>query len=197
MKLFRLDKYKNEDKLIEDCIAAIPQAQKYLFDKYAGIFLAVCLRYISDYQIAEDVLMESFMKIYSNLNKFNNKGSFEGWMRRIIVNESISYLRKNKSIHLSTDNIQLMDDETEIGESSENISADKLMNLINKLPDGYRTIFNLYAIEEYKHSEIAEMLNITESTSKSQLFKARSILKKEVKKLESVSDESVIVSISI
>ncbi len=187
MKFFRLDKYKNQNKLIEDCIAENPKAQKYIYDKYASKFLAVCVRYIGDVQTAEDVLMESIMKIFSNINKFQNKGSFEGWMRRIVVNESINYIRKNKIIHLSIDKIQI--ENNDLDDTTNVHSAENLLKIINKLPDGYRTIFNMYAIEGYKHKEIAELLNISESTSKSQLFKARNILKNELRRIENENIE--------
>lgn len=141
--------------------------------------LGVCRQYIKDLHSAEDVMITAFMKVFSNLKNFNHQGSFEGWIRRIMVNESISFLRANKKI-------SFMEDESFADETANNIesglSVDDIQSLIDSLPDGYKMIFNLYAIEGYKHKEIADMLGINEGTSKSQLSHARRILQEQIEK---------------
>ena len=138
---------------------------------------ALCKRYARSVQESEDMLQEAFVKVFNNLNKFSFKGSFEGWIRRIVINTCLRYLEKNK---LNFEDIGLVDYNTSnvIHSNALDILAEEeLLNLISKLPDGYKMVFNLYVIEGFSHKEIAEMLNIGESTSRSQLVKARKILK--------------------
>ena len=132
--------------------------------------LGVCRQYVKDLHHAEDLLLQGFFKVFTNINKFENRGSFEGWIRKIMVNNCISYLRKKNVFDLSDQDFVFNDSATE---SLENTSVEDIQNLIDQLPKGYKMVFNLYAIEGYKHSEIAKKMNISESTSKSQLFKAR------------------------
>lgn|SRR5690554_2007709 len=143
--------------------------------QFSPKMLGICRRYLKNADLAEEVMLLGFMKIFSNLERFNNEGSFEGWMRRIMVNESISQLRKDKKLNFVSD--------SEIENSSEHattietaLEADEIQKLIDALPDGYKTVFVLYVVEGYKHNEIAELLQISENTSKSQLFKARKML---------------------
>ncbi len=141
--------------------------------------LSVCRQYVRDIHHAEDLMITAFMKVFANLKNFENKGSFEGWIRRIMINECLSYLRANK-------NISFIDDEFVKEESFNNIesglSVDDIQFLIDSLPDGYKVIFNLYAIEGFKHKEIAELLGINEGTSKSQLSHARKMLQEQLNK---------------
>jgi RNA polymerase sigma-70 factor (ECF subfamily) len=141
--------------------------------------LSVCRQYVKNNDLAEEVMLTGFMKVFTYLHTYKAQGSFEGWIRRIMVNESISQLRKDKKLEFKT--------ETEIENSLDHVAyieteleVDEIQRMIDALPDGYKTVFVLYAVEGYKHSEIAELLQISESTSKSQLFKARKLLQSKV-----------------
>lgn len=141
--------------------------------------LGLCFRYAGDEMIAEDIMVEGFMRVFSKIDQFSGDGSFEGWIRRIMVNEALGHLRKQKRILEDT----LSDEAENIPDyalADQNLNAEELLDLIGELPVGYRTVFNLYAIEGYAHSEIAAMMGITESTSKSQLHRARALLQKMV-----------------
>ncbi len=169
----------NEIKLIDQAVLGNRQAQHQLYKKYSPKMLGVCRQYIKDLQFAEDVMINGFVKIFKHLKTFKNEGSFEGWIRIIMVRESISHLRKQQFI--------VYDDEIfEQRNSANNIQSSELdvahiQLLIDALPTGYRTVFILYTVEGYKHQEIAEMLDISESTSKSQLSKARKNLKEKLR----------------
>ena len=175
----------DEKILIEKCKKKDNRAQKYLFDKYSPILLGICIRYCKNITEAEDILQEGFIKIFYNLDYYEGKGSFEGWMKRIVVNTAISYYHKNLKHRYQQDitDIQETSIENNKYETSE-FTKDELLNVIQSLPDGYRMAFNLYAIEGYKHKEIAEMLEIDISTSKSQYFRARLQIQKKLKKLK-------------
>ena len=125
-------------------------------------------------------MLQGFLKVFTNLQKFKNEGSFEGWIRRIMVNTCLSYLRKKNLVDLSDEEYIFNDAATE---SLENTSLEDIQKMIDKLPNGYKMVFNLFAIEGYKHSEIAAQLDISESTSKSQLFKARKLLQENYYKM--------------
>ena len=175
MKLLKvITLHKSEKKLIENAIANSRKAQKELYDLHAPKMLSVCRYYVNDLQEAEDVMLGAFFKAFHKLKLFHNDGNFEGWLRRIMVNECMSYHRKKK-FHIITDEIE---DLSQCSENSivENYDVAELQLLIDDLPKGYKMVFVLYAIEGYKHREIAEMLQISENTSKSQLFKARKML---------------------
>nr|WP_278251840.1 sigma-70 family RNA polymerase sigma factor [Sabulibacter ruber] len=153
------------------------KAQRFLYDRYAGPMMGVCLRYLKNEMDAEEVLINGFMKVFQHVNRFEQKGSFEGWVRRIMVNEALQQLRKQEPMHLAIDkeHIHLA---SEDASADSDMSAEEMMDMLKELPAGYRAVFNLYAIEGYSHKEIAEMLNITEGTSKSQLSKARAMLQR-------------------
>jgi len=166
----------NEAEIIYNCKKQHAASQKYLYNLYAGKMLSVCMRYITNKAEAEDVLQEGFIKIFANIIHFREEGSFEGWMRRIFVNTALSALRvKQLKFSESIDN--------HINQSQVNpsvfdkIGAQEIFDVIRTLPNGYRVVFNLFAIEGYSHKEIAAMLNITESTSRTQFLKARNVLK--------------------
>ena len=167
--------YKNEKQLIKSSILGNPDAQQRLFDKFAPKMLGVCRRYIKDVQFAEDVMINGFVKVFKSLDGFRHEGSFEGWVRTIMVRESITYLRKQQFVVYDGEVYDRMANKLVVASSE--LDGEHLQLLIDTLPDGYRTVFVLYAVEGYKHNEIAELLGITEGTSKSQLFKARTILK--------------------
>ncbi|MDH5603837.1 MAG: RNA polymerase sigma factor [Cyclobacteriaceae bacterium] len=167
---------QTEEDLIEQCIKGHAKAQKVIFERYSPRMFGVCLRYIKDEQIAEDILITGFMKVYDKLHQFKFEGSFEGWIRRIMVNESLSYIRQNKQMYIGSD-IEKAGDVADVGAFGTHLEQEDLLNMIALLPEGYRMVFNLYAIEGFSHKEIASLLDIQESTSKSQLSRARAMLR--------------------
>ncbi len=183
MKVLYLNQEENE--IIRLAIENTRAAQQKIYAKFSSKMLSVCRQYIKDIHQAEDIMITAFMKVFTNLKNFENKGSFEGWIRRIMVNECISHIRVQKKVSFT-------EDENYFEESFNNIesqfSVEDIQFLIDSLPDGYRMIFNLYAIEGYKHQEIASMLGINEGTSKSQLSHARKILKEQIVKLKNYSN---------
>lgn len=164
-----------EVELIQGCKQGDRKVQKILYEKYSARYFGVCKRYMKQVETAEDVLVKGFLKIFENINSFESKGSFEGWMQRIIVNECLMELRKKQdfTIYLETSNIQPQKDATVL----ESLYEQDVLKLLQFLPVGCRTVFNMYVIEGFKHNEIAEKLNITEGTSKSQLNLAKEKLK--------------------
>ncbi len=170
--------YRAKDvELIEGCKRQDRQAQKRLYDQYASKLYALCCRYIKDKMEAEDVLITAFTKILNRIDQYTGEGNFEGWMRKVVVNDALSYLRKNKNMYLETD-ISAADYEPDYDKLENQLEADDLLKMIESLPTGYRIVFNLYAIEGYSHKEIGEQLGISENTSKSQLSRARAALQK-------------------
>lgn len=171
--------FKNESEIIEGCLKGERQAQQLLYETYSKKFFAICLRYIKDRDLAEDVMIESFMKIFEKLNQFQSKGSFEGWMKKIIITQSLLTLRNNKNLNMEV-NVENISDLPNQQYELNHLEADELMKLVKDLPTGYRTVFNLYAIEGYSHAEIGDLLGITEGTSKSQLNRGRNLLKQKI-----------------
>jgi len=155
-----------------------------LFEKFAPKMLFVCLRYCKEREDAEDVLQEGFIKIFTSLDKYKFDGSFEGWMRKIMVNTSLDFLRKQKQIGDSTsiDDVSFRIEDSSATQNE--LEVKDLMNLIQKLPKGYQVVFNLFAIEGYSHKEIADLLGISEDTSKSQYFRAKAFLRNAIEKIE-------------
>ena len=177
--------YKNEAQLIKKASQNNREAQHTLYEWHAPKMLSVCRYYINDVHHAEEVMLNGFFKVFTKLKSFNSNGSFEGWIRRIMVNEAISFLRAKKQLEFSSGEIIYQDIAT--NNINEEIDVAQIQQLIDYLPEGYRMVFVMYAIEGYKHSEIATMLSINEGTSKSQLFKARQLLQQQLKKLNTVS----------
>ncbi|MFQ6603835.1 RNA polymerase sigma factor [Flavobacterium sp. C3NV] len=175
MKIIHL--HQEETEIIKLAVGNNRQAQQQIYSRFSSKMLSVCRQYIKDIQLAEDVMITAFMKVFTNLNKFENKGSFEGWIRRIMVNECISYLRVQKKVKFVEDEIYV---EESFNATDSQFSIDQIQFLIDALPDGYKMVFNLYAIEGYKHNEIAKMLGINEGTSKSQLSHARKMLQTQI-----------------
>ena len=167
-------------ELFLGCRDRIPSVQKAVYEKYCNAMYAVCLRYIKETAAAEDTLVVAFTKVFERINQFKATGSFGGWIRRIIVNECLMYLEKEKNLYneIGLDSIPAAVQYT----PSDELGLEDLMKLINSLPVGYRTVFNLYAIEGYSHQEIADRLKITENTSKSQLCRARCHLQRMISK---------------
>lgn len=166
----------DEDKaIIDGCRNGDRSMQKKLYDRYASKMLVVCLRYSKNQSDAEDILQEAFIRVYNNIHQYRNDGVLEAWIRRIVVNTAINYHRKNNYLYPHMD----IEDIKEVSTKDLNISNlhfQELLGLIQSLPKGCQAIFNLYAIEGYKHHEIAAMLNINEGTSKSQYARAKAIL---------------------
>ncbi|PQJ23325.1 RNA polymerase sigma factor [Tenacibaculum sp. SG-28] len=173
-------------KLIDKSMQQDREAQREIFDLYSPKMLGVCRQYVKDDFHAEDMMSAGFLKVFLNLHTFRRTGSFEGWIRRIMVNTCLTYLRKKVVFEFT-------DDDYAFGElatyNMENTHVADIQALIDTLPDGYKLVFNLYAIEGYKHAEIAKRLQISESTSKSQLFKARKWLQKKYTKLNQLEHE--------
>lgn len=164
-----------EQELIEFCRRQERQAQKELFDRYSPVMFGVCKRYVKNREDAEDVLVSAFFKVLTNIDQYSGTGSFEGWIRRIVVNESLMFLRKRHNFQYTME-ISDIDVPTRI-RVEDRLAAQDILKLLDSLPTGYRTVFNLYVLEGYKHREIAEMLGISINTSKSQLILARKRLR--------------------
>ncbi len=177
--------HKNESALIKKAIKNNREAQHVLFELHAPKMLSVCRYYIKDLQQAEEVMLNGFFKVFSNLKNFKAEGSFEGWIRRIMVRESISYLRQQKKVEFAVDEFHFKDDATNNIDTE--IELAEIQQHIDDLPEGYKMVFIMYAIEGYKHHEIAEMLHISLGTSKSQLFKARKMLQEKLKESNKIT----------
>jgi len=170
--------------IIKRCFRNDTKAQRLLYDHYKNDWYAICLRYLDGRETANDILQNSLIKIFSKISTYDeNKGQFSSWSNKIVVNECLSYLRssihKRKFVEVDTDNPIIYDGISPV----DNLSAEELTKIIQNLPDGYRAVFNLFAVEGFTHKEIAERLNISEGTSKSQYFKARKMLQKKVEYL--------------
>ena len=172
--------FNNETKLIKKAIQNNREAQHVLYELHAPKMLSVCRYYIKDLQKSEEVMLNGFLKVFTNLKSFRHEGSFEGWIRRIMIREAISYLRQKKQIQFVDEEYSYVEIQSE---TSIQYDATQLQELIDNLPEGYKIVFNMFAIEGYKHAEIAKLLNISEGTSKSQLFKARKLLQDKIKTL--------------
>lgn len=179
MKVINL--HQEEKELIWLAVENNRQAQQKIYAQFSSRMLSVCRQYIKDIHQAEDVMITAFMKVFSNLKNFENKGSFEGWIRRIMVNECISFIRVQKKVMFLEDEMHF---EEGFSSMDSQLSVEDIQVLIDGLPDGYKMIFNLYAIEGYKHQEIASMLKINEGTSKSQLSHARKMLQQQINLLK-------------
>jgi RNA polymerase sigma-70 factor (ECF subfamily) len=173
-----LSLFQSEEALVRACQKGDSKAQRRVYEKYSSKMLGVCYRYVHDEFESEEIMIEGFIKVFQKIESFKLEGSFEGWIRRIMVNESLMYLRSHKKAHLEVSYDQILYEEPQ--PFSTDLEVNDVMKLIENLPLGYRTVFNLYAIEGYSHAEIGKQLGITESTSKSQLSRARAILQNAV-----------------
>ncbi|MDL2209064.1 sigma-70 family RNA polymerase sigma factor [Parabacteroides sp. OttesenSCG-928-O15] len=173
----------DEKQLIESCRKGNRRAQKELYETYSRKMLGVCLRYISDRETARDLLQDGFVKVFTSLDSYAGAGSFEGWMRKIFVNNALEYLRRSDVLRESTD----LDNTAELASADNTVisamTAGELMQLVHELPVGFRTVFNLFAIEGYSHKEIGDTLGITESTSRSQYTRAKQMLQRKINEL--------------
>ena len=174
-----------EQEVIAGCQRAESKAQKCLYERYASPMYGICLRYLKNQMDAEEALLNGFMKIYKNIAQYEGKGSFEGWVRRIMVNEALGFLRKKEPLHLAIEDSHVQ--VAGVSGADQDLAEEELLELLRTLPAGYRAVFNLYAIEGYSHKEIADMLGITEGTSKSQLSKARAMLQRRLTGEEAIA----------
>lgn len=170
-------------KLLKGSLQNDRECQYKLYSLLSSKMYAVCLRYVKDREMAEDLLQEGFIKVFSNLEKYRGDGSFEGWVRKIFVNTAIEHYRKSTRMYPIVNLDHAVNDDNVIA-FVDDLEVEDLMKMIHKLSPGYRTVFNLYVIEGYSHKEIAEMLNITEGTSKSQLARARYLLQDMIVEVE-------------
>lgn len=170
----------SQDELITHCLDGDSKALNELYNRYSPKLWGICLRYAKNEMSAEDIMQEGFIRIYRYLSHYKGKGSFEGWMRRTMVNTAINYYKKN----LRTGQESQFDEAFGISSTSADaisqLSTQELLNLVSNMPDGYRTVFNMYVVDGFSHKEIAKELGISENTSKSQLSRARSFLKEKV-----------------
>ncbi len=172
----------NEQDLIAGCLKKDRKAQKALYEFYSPKMLGVCMRYMKNREDAEDALVEGFFKVMDKIDKYHGTGSFEGWIRRVIVNQCLMMLRKRNNFNLSVE-ISNIEVKTDVN-AADKLQAQDILGLMDLLPTGYRTVFNLYVMEGYKHREIAEMLGISINTSKSQLILAKKRLQSLLKGIQ-------------
>jgi RNA polymerase sigma factor (sigma-70 family) len=174
----------NEELILNGCREGKRSAQKQLYDRYVSLMLGICLRYSRSREEAEDIVQEGFLKIFQNINTFRKQGSLEGWIKRIMINHALNHYKKNRRIPFTEDVEEI--NETEIfkfnheEEPLDPVEPNVLLAMVQSLPEGYRLVFNLYVFEGYSHREIAEALNFSENTSKTQLMKARRNLQKQL-----------------
>jgi|TARA_R110002012_G_scaffold22984_1_gene78542 RNA polymerase sigma factor (sigma-70 family) len=184
LKIIQL--HTNQTDLIKKAVKQDRKAQHLLFETFAPKMLSVCRYYVSDVQKAEEVMLNGFFKVFKYLKDYKNEGSFEGWIRRIMVREAISFYRQKKQIQFA-DEVENYSAEFN-NDIDSSIEVAQIQACIDGLPEGYKLIFNMYAIEGYKHNEIAKMLDISEGTSKSQLFKAKKMLQEKINKLNTIQN---------
>jgi RNA polymerase sigma-70 factor (ECF subfamily) len=168
--------------IIEGCRERNPLAQKELYETFRAKMYGVCLRYAGNYDDAQDILQDGFLKVFEKIDQFGFKGAFEGWIRRIMVNTALERFRSNQQVININDNIREIENEQQHDFTAE-IDARELVRMVQELSPKYRVVFNLYAIEGYTHKEIGDMLGITEGTSKSNLSRARDILQEKVNRM--------------
>ena len=180
----RLTIYRpNETELIKGCIRGDRDTQKRLYDMYSPLMYPVCLRYMKNSTEAEDVLVMAFTRVFDRINQFKATGSLEGWIKRIVINEALMHLRKQRTMFVITD-MEIEDMDRADDNHHDHLEEEELLTMINRLPSGYRSVFNLYAIDGFSHKEIATRLGISENTSKSQFSRARVFLQKLLMKRE-------------
>jgi RNA polymerase sigma factor (sigma-70 family) len=186
LKIYRA----KQDELIEGCLRRDSSAQRLLYDQYSSKMYGLCCRYVKGSMDAEDILVSAFMKVFDKIHQFKNEGSFEGWIRKIVVNEALTYLRRNRSMYVEID-LEQADYEPDYQSLSDHLETEDLLRIIQELPTGYRIVFNLYAIDGYSHKEIADQLGISENTSKSQLSRARVYLQKVLAEQDSMTTKKI------
>lgn len=174
-----VEKSREEDlEILRGCLDNDRKAQKLLYQKHFKVMFQICLSYTGDRDEAKDILQEAFIKVFTNLEKFDSKNSLEGWIRRIVTNTAIDFFRKRKRLVFLDEFPDEPDDEERGSFTFQHLTNDIILHYIKKLPEGARVVFNLFAVEGLAHKEIAKMLSINEGTSKSQYKRARNLLKK-------------------
>jgi RNA polymerase sigma factor (sigma-70 family) len=175
--------------IIKGCVKREYKYQKLLYTKYASLLYAICLRYLKNTDDAKDALQDCFVKVYDKISSFNNEGSFDGWIKRLAVNNCLMVLREKKKA-VFVDEIYIpVEFDNDDEEDGYDIDKQTLFNMIQELPDGYRTVFNLYVIDGFSHKEIAEKMGINEGTSKSQLARAKKILRDKITLLQNEQEK--------
>ncbi|MBU6341220.1 MAG: RNA polymerase sigma factor [Bacteroidetes bacterium] len=178
----------NETELIRGCLRGSAQSQRQLYDLYAGRMYAVCLRYARTHSDAADILQEGFVKVFTKLEQYQHQGSFEGWIRRIMVNTALrTYQRQRYDMEFS--GFEKLPEAPIEADAIASLSESELLELIAKLPEGYKVVFNMVAIEGFSHAEVADMLGIQESTSRSQLTKARRWLCEQLEQIQKIPEK--------
>ena len=169
----------SDENLVKGCLKGDQLYQKTLFDKFSPRMLGIAERYSKNSDEAHDILQETFIKVFNNLNKYKHNGSLEGWVRKICVNSSLDYLRRTRKLKLN-DDVEELEYKLESQQTNvlQDLAAEDLMGILNELPEGYKAVFNLFVIDGYSHKEIAEQLEISVNTSKSQFSRARALLRK-------------------
>jgi len=174
------------DQLIKKCVKQDAQAQSQLYKQYASKLFSLCLKYSKNYVEAEDNLHDTFITVFNKINQYNNKGSFEGWLKRIAINTSLQRYRENVGVYDIVNEGNIEDVSVDIND--EDVSIDFLLKIIQELPDRYRLVFNLYVLDGYSHVEISELINVSTGTSKSNLARARLILKEKIEAYKAKSN---------
>lgn len=189
--LMKMSGMNSEEQIIKGCLEGRRKAYNMLFRQYAPLMMGVCMRYCKNRIDAEDVMQDGFIKVFSQIHKFRSEGSFEGWIKRIMIHTAIDNYKANLK-HLFHEEVGEIEQSTLITDHEDqdealpdhlSISREQLMKMVQELPDGYRMVFNLFALESFSHKDIASMLGITENTSKTQLLKARKTLRKKIEAL--------------
>jgi RNA polymerase sigma-70 factor (ECF subfamily) len=177
----------SEKKLLAGCCKGKPDAQKALYDQYKVPLFRVCLRYAKDRPEAEDMLQDGFIKIFADIHQYKGDGALGGWLRRVMVNVALQHIRKHKKFENTVELDHVSDIHYTAEVATSNLQAETLTKMIQELPRGYQTVFNLYVIEGYSHQEIAELLEINVNTSKSQLSKAKATLRTMIQAMENIN----------
>lgn len=179
----------SDRQIIKRCAKHDRKAQKMLYDRYSHFLLAVCMRYAADSAEAEDILQDTFLKIFFHIKNYSGTGSFTGWLRKIAVNTAITQYHRNQKFRFHIDIDEFVSAEAGIESFEEDFfTSDELFRVLNELPAGYRMVFNLYAVEGYKHKEIAHMLGIDTNTSKSQYSRAKAALRDKLAILRNIKN---------
>ncbi len=174
----------SEQQIIEGCLKNNRKTQKLLYEMYASKFLGMCMRYAKDKQEAEDILQDGFLKIFGRISQFSGIGSFEGWMKRIIINTAITNYRQNLKHYYKQSIDDVNETDFEITSVEQEYSLEELLKVVQDLPPGYRMVFNMFAIEGFQHKEIAQMMGVDVTTSKSQYSRARKLLRSKLAELK-------------
>ena len=178
----------SSNQLIKNCIKQDAQAQSQLYKQYASKLFSLCLKYSKNYAEAEDNLHDAFITIFNKIEQYNNKGSFEGWLKRITINTALQRYRKDVGVYdiINEDNIE----DVSVDFNDDDVSIEYLLEIIQELPDRYRLVFNLYVLDGYSHVEISELIHISTGTSKSNLSRARLILKEKIQAYNTAQNSS-------